>query len=108
MEQFNVLQVGFITNDDDFQKTPILNVKVCFQNEIISYHYEKNAEHQWILQSNPRLLAELNGGNPFYHLNVLCKQIKKGTAREFHEKINLLSPKVLHHPKVRMKSVFCM
>ena len=108
MEKFEVLQVIYITYDDLFQRDleqPILNVKVRYCDEIVSYIYEKISENQWILRGNPFLLSDVNNDGQFYRFNVMSTKLKIGTFEEFEEKMKQLAPKILHHPKVRIKAV---
>jgi len=108
LEEFEVLQVTHSTYYDFFQRDlgqPILNVKVHYCDEIVCYIYELSSENQWIFPGNPFLLSDVNNDGHSYHFKVMKTKVRKGTFEEFKEKINELAPKILHHPKVRIKAI---
>lgn len=101
LEEFEVLSVTYLTNKEH----PILNVKVRFQNEFISFDYEINSNKQWCFQGKVRVLYDLKGNHRFHHVNFICEKMRNGTLKEFDKKIGELAAEILNHPKVRIKAV---
>jgi len=113
LEEFDVLLVNYISHDQMFGwklSEPILNVKINYREELISFHYELDVEKKWIFSGKAYLLSLLNNindhnDNTLYHRIIMNQKRSNGTFHLFQENMNKLAPLVLTHPKVRIKSI---
>lgn len=101
MEEFKVLDICNVTKH--WSKNG-LEIKIQYQNELILFYYSLNSEQQWTYR-DAFFSENIHQVNMFYHFKKLDQINKDKTWGNFYETTKKLAPKILDHPKVRIKAI---
>jgi len=113
MSFFKIKGTALVNHDDVtgvIFEQPLLYIDVSYKKHVIFFIYSLDPNMNWIFKkyklSNGREVDNQERNYPMFHKTLLNSKKKDGTFQAFNAEMNKLGPTLLHHPKVRMKSIF--